>query len=185
MSVIKRKKDPMGVRERLLDAAVKTMREGGASAFTLDEVARTANVSKGGLLHHFPAKEALLETLLDDLLRRFDALALQFYEQDKPDAGRWLRAYVRATFADEPPPLEVVLMLTIMLAEQPKILRRIQEYVDRWNVRFAQDGVSSARAHVVRGAADSYWIDVVLGIMPDGPAERQALMNELLYLITA
>ncbi len=185
MSDIKRKKDPIGVRERLLDAAVKTMQKGGANAFTLDEVARAANVSKGGLLHHFPAKGALLEALLDDLLNRFDALALQFYEQDLSTAGRWLRAYVKATFADEPPPLEVVLMLTFMLTEQPEMLNRIREYVDIWNERFVKDGVSPMRAHVIRGAADSYWTDVVLGMMPDTPEERVALMNELLHLITA
>ena len=36
----------------------------GIGSFTLDSVAAEAGVSKGGLLHHFPSKERLIETLV-------------------------------------------------------------------------------------------------------------------------
>ncbi len=51
-------------RERVLDAYAQVLREEGETAATLDEVARRADISKGGLLHHFGSKEALMEGLL-------------------------------------------------------------------------------------------------------------------------
>ncbi|WP_435298993.1 TetR/AcrR family transcriptional regulator [Timonella sp. A28] len=51
-------------RERVLDAYTHILREEGAGAATLDEVARRADISKGGLLHHFGSKEALTEGLI-------------------------------------------------------------------------------------------------------------------------
>lgn len=47
-------------RDRLLDAAERVVVESGATHLTLDAVAKSAGVSKGGLLYHFPSKEALL-----------------------------------------------------------------------------------------------------------------------------
>lgn len=55
-------------RERVLDAYESILRQEGESAATLDEVARRAEISKGGLLHHFGSKEALLDGLLERLI---------------------------------------------------------------------------------------------------------------------
>ncbi|MGH8132733.1 MAG: TetR/AcrR family transcriptional regulator, partial [Steroidobacteraceae bacterium] len=51
-------------RERLLDAAERLVLEMGAAHLTLGAVAKFAGVSKGGLLYHFPSKDALLEAML-------------------------------------------------------------------------------------------------------------------------
>lgn len=55
-------------RERVLDAYASILREDGESAATLDEVAKRAEISKGGLLHHFGSKELLLTGLLERLV---------------------------------------------------------------------------------------------------------------------
>ena len=60
-------------RERLLDAAERVVVESGATHLTLDAVAKSAGVSKGGLLYHFPTKEALLEGMLARHFRDVDA----------------------------------------------------------------------------------------------------------------
>lgn len=60
-------------RERVLDAYVSILRQEGESAATLDEVAHRAEISKGGLLHHFGSKDALLEGLLERLMRENQA----------------------------------------------------------------------------------------------------------------
>ncbi|AND16081.1 TetR/AcrR family transcriptional regulator [Rathayibacter tritici] len=56
-------------RDRVLDAFEQLLIEQGERAATLDAVARRAGVSKGGLLYHFPSKDALV----DGLLLRLDA----------------------------------------------------------------------------------------------------------------
>ena len=51
----------MTTRENIFNAANNIIRENGLEGFTLDAVAKKANVSKGGLLYHFPSKNALIE----------------------------------------------------------------------------------------------------------------------------
>ncbi len=54
-------------RERLLDAFEHLLVDDVGTAATLDAVAATAQVSKGGLLYHFPSKDALVDGLADRL----------------------------------------------------------------------------------------------------------------------
>jgi AcrR family transcriptional regulator len=69
-------------RERLLDAAERVVVESGATHLTLDAVAKSAGVSKGGLLYHFPSKEALLQGMVTRHFQEVDA------EVDKRLASR-------------------------------------------------------------------------------------------------
>ena len=52
-------------REALLDAAEEIVRENGAAHLSFNAISARAGVSKGGLLYHFPTKEALLQALLE------------------------------------------------------------------------------------------------------------------------
>jgi TetR/AcrR family transcriptional regulator, transcriptional repressor for nem operon len=45
-------------RTRLLDAAVEVVRRKGLNATTVDDLCRTAGVTKGAFFHHFASKEA-------------------------------------------------------------------------------------------------------------------------------
>ncbi|BAS14019.1 hypothetical protein AHiyo8_23220 [Arthrobacter sp. Hiyo8] len=58
-------------RDAVLDAFEALLIEVGERAATLDAVAKRAGVSKGGLLYHFPNKEAMISSLLE----RMDGLA--------------------------------------------------------------------------------------------------------------
>lgn len=52
-------------REALLQAAESIVVESGSAHLTLEAVAQRAGVSKGGLIYHFPSKEALLSAMID------------------------------------------------------------------------------------------------------------------------
>ena len=54
----------------MLDAFERLLVDRGERAATLDAVAREAGVSKGGLIYHFPSREAMVEGLLDRLRAR-------------------------------------------------------------------------------------------------------------------
>ncbi len=49
------------VRDDLLDAAITLVRTQGFAATSVDELCRTAGVTKGAFFHYFPSKEALGE----------------------------------------------------------------------------------------------------------------------------
>lgn len=55
-------------REHILDAYESLLRTSGERSATMDAVARLADVSKGGLIYHFPSKEAMEKALCERLL---------------------------------------------------------------------------------------------------------------------
>lgn len=59
-------------RERVLDAFEHLLVDEVGVPATLDAVAAAAQVSKGGLLYHFPSKDALVEGLLARLRAQVD-----------------------------------------------------------------------------------------------------------------
>lgn len=63
----------MSARDRILDSFETLLTSEGERAATLDAVAAHANVSKGGLLYHFPNREALVGGLLERLRTLADA----------------------------------------------------------------------------------------------------------------
>ncbi|AYD01961.1 TetR/AcrR family transcriptional regulator [Neorhizobium sp. NCHU2750] len=91
-----RRKQPEIVRRALLDCAAKISLDQGLPAVTLQAVADAANVTKGGLLHHFPSKQALLKGVFEDLLQRLDAEIDELMAKDEEPYGRFTRAYIRA-----------------------------------------------------------------------------------------
>ncbi len=85
-------------RDQLLDSALQIVARDGFASLTLDAVAKTAGVSKGGLIHHFPSKEALVAGMLehhcDQLERELDRRAAD----DPLMTGRRLRAMLEIAF---------------------------------------------------------------------------------------
>lgn len=169
-------------RRRLLAAAITTMRDHGISGLTLDAVAREAGVSKGGLLHHFASKDVMVEAILRHLFADFEARVHTYYAAEPQQPGRWLRAYVRATYDESPVPLELAAMLMRAMNENRTLLTLIQTDFVEWQQRLFNDGVPKARAMIIRQAADAYWTDRMLGVPTDQHIDRLDVMNELLQL---
>lgn len=88
-------RQPAETRQRLLDEAARTILDKGLAGMTLDAVAKGAGVSKGGLLHHFPCKQQMVDALVSDLYHRFVADWKQLADADPVKAGRLTRAYLK------------------------------------------------------------------------------------------
>jgi len=71
-SAYARKKQPDIVRHDLLHSAITLAAREGVSALALHQVAEAAGVTKGGLLHHFPSKQHLLDALVDHVVADFE-----------------------------------------------------------------------------------------------------------------
>ena len=68
-----RRKQPDLVRRNLLEHAMRLAESEGLSGVTVQAVAAAAGVTKGGLFHHFPSKQALIEAMFADVMARLDA----------------------------------------------------------------------------------------------------------------
>lgn len=94
----RREKQPEHVRRSLLDHAARFAVDEGLASLTLQAVADAASVTKGGLLHHFPSKQMLIEAVFQDLLGKLDEEIDRLMAADVQQKGRFTRAYIDAFF---------------------------------------------------------------------------------------
>ena len=62
-------------RDGMLNAAEEVVLRDGIGRLTLDAVAKEADLSKGGLMHHFPTKDALIDAMVR---RKVDAWRAEY-----------------------------------------------------------------------------------------------------------
>ncbi|PNY80276.1 TetR/AcrR family transcriptional regulator [Deinococcus koreensis] len=173
-----RTRDPEQTQARLLQAAAEAVLELGPT-FSLDAVARAAGVSKGGLLHHFPSREALVTALTRDLLRRFTARVSAIHGSGEPQPGAWLRAYIEVSFQEDAQERALILALSPLL-NATQVMEQLAPELAEPVQAARTDGVPGGRAQAVRLACDGYWSgQLVLATRLDA-AESAALKEELL-----
>ena len=145
-------------RDALLDAAEALLCEHGTQALTLAAVAARAGVSKGGLLYHFPTKEALIRGLVERLIEEFDAL-IDGHQDGGP--GSYTRAFVEANLAvvmDRDPSRLLRRWATVSAAaSDPALLAQVREAMHRWHDRPAADDPDPVAARIARLAAEGLW----------------------------
>lgn len=128
----KRINQPDIVKNDLLNAAGQILVTNGIQAFTLELVAKEANVSKGGLLHHFPNKKALLDGLFKREMDLFKQEILASIEKDPVAFGRAARAYIGLNQGGaEKTPVIIRHLLAVMLIDPQLGQEWIQHY---WSV---------------------------------------------------
>lgn len=170
-------------RNILLAAAARVVRTQGAAALTLEAVAQAAGTSKGGLLYHFPTKNALIAAMLADELARFER-EVERLERDDSRHGRgsWLRAFVRATFALTPAEAGFNAALLAAATADPAMLTPLREAFARWQARAVEDGLDPATATLVRLAADGLWFaDLFAAGAPEGALRAEVLVRLLQF----
>jgi AcrR family transcriptional regulator len=170
-------------RGAILRAADRVVVEEGVSGMTLESVAGEAGVSKGGLLYHFPSKEALISGMIGRLIEGFrDALGRELAKERGSASGRWARAYARASFAEDRWYLDLSAGLLAAVAEEPAMLDPLRRgYVEaqRWAER---DGIDPSVGTLVRLAADGLFFAELFGFAPPEGRLRERVLEALLAL---
>ncbi len=175
----RRKKQPEQVRQQLLEVAARLSHEQGVAGITLDAVSQAAGVSKGGLLHHFPNKQALLDGLFDDLVARFDAAIEEAMAADPVAQGRFTRAYVDVCSKLDPDAdVPGWRMLTIAMIAEPNLKGRWREWVSCRAQEFA-DTDASPNCVLARLAADGLWLADLMQSHDLDAGARLALADNL------
>lgn len=164
------KKAPRQTRARILNAAVTLLSADGASQLVLDEVARGAEVSKGGLLHHFATKDALCRGLLDLSNQNWqESLNLELAKEPQPKPGSWSRAYIRASFHLAPEVFQQLRACRRVLTLYPELLAYWRQHYQPVLIPSGDDGLPKGRALMIRVACDGLWLGEVSGLalVPD------------------
>jgi AcrR family transcriptional regulator len=169
---------PIGTRDRILEAGYAIAGQSGVAAVTLDAVANRAGVSKGGLLYHFPSKEALVSGMVDGLCRTFAELADAAAGADPEPAGRSARAYLAAS-AGEMWQSSRWLALVGALMISPGLLESWRTWVVAGRAADEAENADPVAAAIVRLAADGLWLAGVLGLPALDQKLRAAVIAEL------
>ncbi len=184
MAMTKKSKTQCATREIILQAACQVIIAHGAEAMTLEAVAREAGVSKGGLLYHFPNKEALIAEMMNQLVElRLSRIQQAFDQDDAPETlGRWARAYIRS-FTDlnqEMFALHYSLLAAILF--NPKLLAPLQQVTEDWQQQMEASGLSPERATLIRLALDGLYFANLFRFNPPNESLRTKMIEELLKL---
>ncbi len=172
-------------RARIIDAAERVVLDRGVGALTLDAVAEASGLSKGGLIYHFPSKEALITAMVARLIETVEARIAASQAQDR-EPGAWTRGYVAATLPECAAGNDAVAVLGAALlaavAADGSLLGPIQERQPEWIARQNADGIDPVIASIVRLAADGLWMNDVFGVEVLRPDQRREVIARLIGL---
>jgi len=173
-----------GTADRIIDAAEAIVEEHGVAALTLEQAAKRAGVSKGGVLYHFPSKEALVAAMIGRFTQRFDNAVAQMTTEDSSAKGRTTRSYVKASFGHAPgtgPKFDRACgSITAALANNPGNLAVVREQSARWQRAVEADGLDPVFASIIRLAVDGLWLGENFNLMQLNPRMRAKIEARLI-----
>lgn len=174
-------KTPTTKREDILLAAARIINDHSVAKFTLEAVAGEAGVSKGGLLYHFPNKEALVKGLLDAPMEHFTACMEQDVGKDASVNGKWCRAYTIESFSmSENMKRMWIAGLISALALNRALLQPLAERFRTWQENIEEDGIDPVEATTIRLVADGIWFLDLFGISIIDEQGRKKLLASLI-----
>jgi AcrR family transcriptional regulator len=162
-------RDGTTTKRRILDAAEQVVLRDGVGHLTLEAAAHQADLSKGGVLYHFPTRDALVAAMVARIIEQFeDDIAAYLPAPGTSGHGRpgaFARAYVQATMAPISEGEERLgAALLAAAAAEPELLVPLQEAADGWQARLVDDGLDPTTATVVRMACDGLWLCDLFGL---------------------
>lgn len=173
---------PEKTKVAVLEAAQRLILEKGFQALTLDEVAIGASVSKGGLLHHYPSKNALLIGLAEHIIASHDQEIETLRQQDPHPPGAFTRAFLRANLASADG-CQICAALAAESRNIPRTLELFQEYTASYQARIENDGLDPVNASIIRYAAEGL-MSSAMWQMPK-PSNYDEVVRHLLKLAGA
>lgn len=156
------------VCDKLLNAAEAVVARQGIANLTLDAVAAEAGVSKGGLLHHFPSKDRLVEALVKRSAENWRTCYTEAYQRTPAGPGRMVRALLEHCLSDAEGWTEELRRSTAAvfsaLAQNPSLIQPMRDVYADLHGRVAQDGLPPGVGESVLAAIDGLWLNWVLGL---------------------
>lgn len=177
----KRAADRRSARQQILNSASRVVGESGAGHLTIDAVARSASMSKGGVLYHFPNKRALLEGMLLALMDEIEAQTNEFAKNLTGD-NVLLRSLILAQGAMTQEQRLNSLAILAAAAEDPTLLDSARERFDEWLAQITGDEPGGINNLIPLLAAEGMRFLEMLGLLSLSESDRDTLHRSLVGL---
>lgn len=171
------KKNPEMTRQKILDHAIQLAAEKGVSGVSIQAVADLVGVSKGGVFHHFPNKQKLLEQMIYELLQRLDCFVDRVIAKDPIAQGCFTRAYIEATLDTEPTEVQLWSAISMTILTEP-VLNNMWMRWYQARLQHHQQTDDHLELKILRYAADGVWLTAFAEI--DDPKETEKMKQELI-----
>lgn len=169
-------------RSKILDAAIRVIQRDGVTGVTFDAVAAEAGVTRGGMMYHFPAREALVAAIHDHLAQQWEASLVESAGKRAVDASASERhiAYAR-TCAQSATRAELLFMLDASNAAASPW----DGVLARWAAPApaAHDDSAALARFIARLAADGMWVYEALSNAPLPADLRERVAAQLTRMI--
>ncbi|CAH0445969.1 hypothetical protein LMG10661_02105 [Ralstonia syzygii subsp. syzygii] len=168
-------------RKAAIQAALAILSRDGPGQLTFDAIARESGISKGGLMHQFPNKGAVLKALLEHQSEHFDKFTrgyLAAIGSDRPQAN--LAAQIATLRESLTTPHSVAFAILAALVEDPNLLavnRQLDaETVARIRAEATDPDLSLLRLEAAKGLA----LSALFGLTSLSDEGRDRLFERLL-----
>ncbi|AKZ25699.1 MULTISPECIES: TetR/AcrR family transcriptional regulator [Ralstonia solanacearum species complex] len=168
-------------RKAAIQAALAILSRDGPGQLTFDAIARESGISKGGLMHQFPNKGAVLKALLEHQIEHFDKFTrgyLAAIGEDRPQAH--LAAQIATLRESITTPHSVAFAILAALIEDPELLalnRQMEaDAIERIRAEATDPDLSLLRMEAAKGLA----LSALFGLSALSVQERDRLFERLL-----
>lgn len=169
-------------RSKILEAAAFIIQSHGILSFTLEAVAKQAGVSKGGLLYHFPSKEALVAGMVEHLMQNYIKSIEKNADHDTLQHGRWTRSFIRGSFEQSTPDKHMNAGLMAAAVVNRELLKPVQDAYKQWQDRINDDFLDPVNSTILRLAVDGLWFSEIFDLAPLERDHRQRVLERLIQL---
>ena len=157
-------------RDRVLAAYADLLISDGPRAATLDAVAASAGVSKGGLLYHFKSKETLTEGLLSKLREYAEQDCAAMAQDPEGCASYYIRTSV---FGGTPFDRAIVAASRLIQSDDGAVRNTLSELHARWLELILSDVGDPTVARAVMLLGDGMYYNAALFGFPTGAEQQQ------------
>ncbi|QOJ00738.1 MAG: TetR/AcrR family transcriptional regulator [Phycisphaeraceae bacterium] len=180
------REEPGVLRDRILDAAEAVVVRQGIGNLTLEAVASEAGISKGGLLHHFPTKDKLIEGMVVRCAENWRACTVESYGAVPEGPGRMARALLRhlsdaQSWTDQCQRSSSAVFAA--LVQNPDLIEPMRAAYAELRRRLAEDGLPPGVAETVSVTMDGLWLNRVLGLAPVDKRRMDLIRHALEALV--
>jgi len=166
----------------IIDAAEDVVMESGVSHLTLNAVVAKAGVSKGGLLHHFPSKNALLRAMIERQTEVFDEARRQILEELPKGPSCEPKSFIIALTNRSRDLDRLGVSLLAAVAHNPNLNEPIRKALDKTYTKLAVTDTPFEKTIVMALAAQALWLQDILLLSPFTERQSAEIIKELLRL---
>ncbi|MGG0845104.1 TetR family transcriptional regulator [Peribacillus simplex] len=170
-------------RQHILKSATEFILQNDFNSLTLDSVAKQAGVSKGGLLYHFPSKEALMIGLAEYIFEKFNIRFNEHSENVDPiEKGKWCRALIEVSKWDLEHNAELNIGIIAASMLNPDLSESISQRYQYVQKKVEQDNIDPITATIIRLAIDGLYYSELFNIAPLDEDLREKVIQQLMTM---